>query len=540
MAKLFNLKYKKRLFTAMVAVMVPCIILAVAGPYIVVPNSIPGQATLSDQDRQDLLNNSVRRVEQVSLDRQQKALSIIADADMGKCALNTRDGIVPLARIILANLSLNQKIDQCNQLLRKIVVWGNSGCSWALNKEGDYDFAAIWMTTILYEFGEMEDVLYPETRKYLLDVLLPDKGRLDRMVPKTLGLIFETENHFLMREGSRYLKNQWLKSHGNTSAKYDNDKNGLGRWLERYLNHMRMHGLYEYNSVPYLSYSLLPLMNLADYAESETIRKLAEAILDDIFDRFADGSMNLGQCAPFRRQFRYAESQSLGLNRCRSLVSFWQDENFRKPDHLELAAVVHGYTLPVKTYKFFQERPDSDYYKIFPHYQKGSPEIYSGGKNYLLSAGGAFQGNLAKVISRPTALLLDDDARELKDCIHLKGHGDWKTWNMTGVHHRFAVAKGTVFVPEKYAFKIQPGWNVLKANDDITVAMYQGQEVAIILVVPDCRYEQDQLKQMLAEHNPSLVKTNTFNWPGEIAPDKVESITFDINAPLDSRNSINF
>jgi hypothetical protein len=540
MAKLFNLKNRKRLFIAMAVVVVLCVILAAAGPYILVPNSIPGQVKLSDQDRQDLLNTSVRRVEQVSLDRQQEILNIIADSDMEKCELNTRNGIVPLARIILANLSLNQKNDQCNQLLRKIVVWGNSGSSWPLNEEGDYDFAAIWMTTILYEFGEMEDVLYPETREYLVDVLLPDEGRLSRTVPKTLGLIFETENHFLMREGSRYLKNQWLKSHGNTSAKYDNDKNGLGKWLERYLNHMRVDGLYEYNSVPYLSYTMLPLMNLADYAESETIGKLAEAILDGIFDRFAYGSMNLRQCAPFRRQYRYAESQSLGLNRCRSLVSFWQDENFRRPDQLELAAVVHGYTLPVETYKFFQERPDGEYYKIYSHGQKGCPEIYSGGKNYLLSAGGAFQGNLAKVISRPTSLQLDGDGIDLKDCIHLKGHGDWKTWNMTGVHHRFAVAKGTVFVPEKYAFKIQPGWNVLKANDDITVAMYQGKEVAIILVVPDCRYEQDQLKQMLLEHNPSLVETNTFNWPGEIAPDKVESITFDINAPLDCRVLFNF
>jgi hypothetical protein len=523
----------KRFFIIIAVIAVMSILIRTAGPYIFVANSIPGQAALSDKDSQSLLNETVQRVKHVGIDRQHRILSIIAIADMDKHATDNRDGIVSLARIILANFSLNQNIDPCNQLLRKMVVWGKSGSSWQFHKTGDYDFAAVWMTTILYEFGKNEKILYPETREYLLNVLLPDQGKLDLKVPRTLGLVFDTENHLLMREGSRYLKNQWLKSQGNTSARYDNKRNGLGQWLERYLNHMRLHGPYEYNSVPYLSYSILPLMNLADYAESGTIRKLAESILDDNFYRFAYGSLNLKQCAPFRRQFEYAQSQSLELNRCRSLVRFWQDENFNESGQLELAAVVHGYTLPVSTYTFFEERKDEDYYKIFPHDQKGSPEIYSGGKHYLLSAGGAYRGKNAKVIPRPAALLLDDNARELKDCIHIKGQGDWKLWNMTGVHRRFAVAKGTVFVPDKYDLKVQPGWNVLKSNNDMTVALYQGQDLAILLVVPDCQYGQDQLIQMLTDKNGSLGQTNTFSWPQEIAPENIKTITFDVNAPPD-------
>jgi hypothetical protein len=35
------------------------------------------------------------------------------------------------------------------------------------------------------------------------------------MVPRTLGLARDTENHLLMTEGSRYLKNRWLALHVN-------------------------------------------------------------------------------------------------------------------------------------------------------------------------------------------------------------------------------------------------------------------------------------------------------------------------------------
>jgi hypothetical protein len=174
---------------------------------------------------------------------------------------------------------------------------------------------------------------------------------------------------------------------------------------------------------------------------------------------------------------------------------------------------------------------DAEYYKIFPHGQKGSPEIYSGGKHYLLSAGWAYRGKNAKVISRPITLLLEDDARELNDCIHIKGRGDWKTWNMTGVHKRFAVAKGTVFVPEKYMDEVQSGWNILKANDKVTISFYQGEKLGILLVLPDTQLTNEQMMKILTENNANLEQTNTFFWPKEIAPDNVETITFDINAP---------
>ncbi|MFC1764375.1 hypothetical protein ACFL6U_20170 [Planctomycetota bacterium] len=506
----------------------------IMGPYLLVVNSVPGQISLTEEDRLRLLNATIARIEPVSEAYRERVIQTFAGRSTDNLALNERSGVVRLSQTILASFKLNLDIDQCNQLLQKIVVWGRAGSSWALHKTGDYDFALVWMTSILYEFGDNEDILYPQTRDYLLNTLLTEQGRLNRMVPRSGGLIFDTENHLLMREGSRYLKNQWLKVHGTVPAHLDNDKNGLGDWLEQYLNHMRLKGTYEYNSTPYVVYSLLPLMNLADYAESKTIRGLAESILDNIALRFAYGSFHLRQCAPFRRQFKYAEDPSLLLNRYHRYVEFQLDPTTHHDDLLVFASVFHDYTLPLTTYERLVNRDEEDYFALFAHEQKGSPEIYSGGKHYLLTAGGAYRGEGAKVIARPIALLLDDAAEMLSDCIHIEGKGHWKQWNMTGVHRRFAIAKGRIFLPERYQHAIIPGWNLLRANDNITVAFYQGPDLVILLVLPDIERAQDDLLRMLKEKNPAPEKSKQFFWPEAIAPDTIQSIRFHVDA--DSSN----
>jgi hypothetical protein len=129
-------KINKRL-CLIITVVVVCILLATVGPYIFVVNSVPGQIVISDYDRQELLNDPVERVDEVCTKRQQRVLSVIANLKTDGRALNNRGGVVPLARIILANLSLGQNIEENNQLLKKLVIWGRSGSSWELHKTGD-------------------------------------------------------------------------------------------------------------------------------------------------------------------------------------------------------------------------------------------------------------------------------------------------------------------------------------------------------------------------------------------------------------------
>ncbi len=499
-------------------------------PYVFVVNSVPGKSALSDQDRQRVLKPAVGRVDSVDSERRRQVLLHFAARDTQKLARNERSGGVKLSQTVLANFLLNQEIERGNQIVRELSVWGNAGSSWPRNERGDYDFGLIWLTSILYEFGENEAVLYPESRDYLLNVLLTEEGRLNRMVPRTGGLVFDTENHLLMREGSRYLKNQWLKAHGPVPARLDNDRNGLGEWLEAHLNHMRLNGVYEYNSTPYAVYTLLPLMNLADYAGSETIRRLAEAVIDNILSRYAYGSLSLRQCAPFRRQFKYAESPSLLLNRLSDLVRFQLDETARCDKLLILAAILHDYRMPAQTVDRFAGRMQEEYFAVFGHEAQGGAEIYSGGPGYLLSAGGTYQGRGSKVIVRPIALLLNDAATELDECIHIQGSGDWKQWNMSGVHRRFAVARGTVHLPEKFKTDAAPGWQILKAGDGVFVACYQGSDLAMLVVLPPLQLPVRDVLVMLEEANPAPEQSQQFNWPDALAPAGVRSVSFDADA----------
>ncbi len=498
-------------------------------PYVWVPNSIPGQAELSKQERFALLNEAVPRADPVA--GRERVLRGFAMRETDGLARNERSGGTRLCQTLLAGLLLNRETDRCNRILNELVVWGRAGSSWAGHPKGDYDFALIWLTALLYEFGEDEQVLYPETRNYLLNTLLTEEGRLNRMVPRSGGMVFETENHLLMREGSRYLKNQWLKRQGPVAARFDNDRNGLGEWLESYLNHLRLHGVYEFNSTPYAVYTLLPLMNLADYAESATIRRLAEAIIDNIARRYAYGSYRLRQCAPFRRQFKYADNESLLLNRMAPMIRSQLDGTTSGNDLLVFASTFHEYRLPLRTLERFSGNNREEYFVRFAHEADGGEEIYSGGPGYLLSAGGVYRGESAKVIARPIALLLEDDAEKLDDCIHIRGIGDWKQWNMTGVHRRLAVARGTLHLPAGIGGSIAPGWNAFRMNDEVSVACYQQGNLAMLVVLPASELALDDALQRIKAVNPNPEKTGRFFWPRELAPTDVRDMAFDIDAP---------
>jgi hypothetical protein len=500
-------------------------------PYVFVINSVPGQRPLSDQDRSLLLKTPVVRMASVDDERRVQVLQTFAGRDTDALARNERSGGVKLSQIILANLLLSHDVERGNALLQELTVWGNAGSSWERNKAGDYDFGLIWLTAILYEFGENDAVLFPESRDYLLNVLLTEEGRLNRTVPRSGGMVFETENHLLMREGSRYLKNQWLKAHGSVPARLDNDLNGLGTWLEQFLNHMRLSGVYEYNSTPYAVYTLLPLMNLADYAESATLRTLAESVIDNILSRYAYGSLGLRQCAPFRRQFKYAENPSLLLNRLSDLVRFQLDETARCDKLLILASVLHDYRMSAQTRDRFAGRIEYEYVAFFAHAAKGGAEIYSGGPGYLLSAGGTYQGAGAKVIARPIALFVNDGAETLEECIHIQGIGDWKIWNMSGVHRRFAVAKGTVHIPERFKpDNAAAGWHIFHATDGVDVACYQEGELAMLVVFPELRLPLNDVLGMLREANPAPDQSQRFVWPEALAPEDVRTVSFDVDA----------
>lgn len=111
MPNFYRKKNIKRLCVIIAVVAVIFILLGTIGPYVFVINSIPGQVSLSNEDRQKSLSNPVECVEQVSHQKQKKILSNIANFKTDKYALDNRDDVVSLSRIILANFLINQDIE---------------------------------------------------------------------------------------------------------------------------------------------------------------------------------------------------------------------------------------------------------------------------------------------------------------------------------------------------------------------------------------------------------------------------------------------
>jgi hypothetical protein len=124
------------------------------------------------------------------------------------------------------------------------------------------------------------------------------------------GRIPETENHMLMIESSRYLKNQILIEYYNANgmagdaAAFEKHNAALKGWLLERMQDVMEEEFDEYNSRPYQRYSLIALMNLHDYAQDPvmSLREASQMVLDRQLAKFAVGSSEGRRYAPFRRQ----------------------------------------------------------------------------------------------------------------------------------------------------------------------------------------------------------------------------------------------
>ena len=189
---------------------------------------------------------------------------------------------------------------------------GRSGTSSFTNKKGDYDFTEIILCSLLYMFGDQPELLYPETRDHLLNHLMIDVGNKSRTrAPRTLGIVGETENHVLMTETSRYLKNQWIFTHGNPDPQYDNNRNGLETFLSNYLEEMAKTGFFEFNSDPYMGYTLTALLTLHAWADSDLLKKQTINILHEANFKYLLSSYNFRRYPPFRRRMEKAQNPEL-------------------------------------------------------------------------------------------------------------------------------------------------------------------------------------------------------------------------------------
>lgn len=439
-------------------------------------------------------------------------------------------------RVLLARLITRTQLEETNAFILRLRPWGNSGSRWALHPNGDYDFTLAVLTAILWLRGEEPAALFPAARDHLLHVLLTeDGGDFRATAPRTLGIVKETENHILMTEGSRYLKNRWLQRHGDPAPRYDNVANGLEGKLLAVLADMKAEGLYEFNSQPYIGYTIGALLNLEAFA-AEPVRLAAREVLDLMNYGYALGSHGLRHYPPFRRRYEYATATSLTIGYQSAFMKAWLSfapMPLATPE-LGRGGEVHalmGACLPYRpSDRVVQLIFDkgAGYFAQLGHGPGACPEIYSAGPRFLLSAGGSHRGERSQTVARPITLLLGDNAVDLADVFHLAGPGgDFRKWNNTGVHRNFACVAGPVHVPARFTAVQQSGaWRIYAPQPGLMLGVYSTPSVGLLALFPQA--EPDALLQeILARNADSAALAHTFQFPAG------PRLTYDLGSPPD-------
>jgi len=523
------------LAAAGLALFVGFLVLRAYAPVILVPNSIPVYAPVDAALREELRALAVNRDPTPPRDYAATArrdLERTADNELRPWTHDNAKGWVP--RVLLAKLAVGGPgtIAEVNEYLLAQTPWGTPGSSWELHT-GDYDFTEKYLIQMVYLFGDDPERLYPETVRHLLDVLIVEHGTEQQlMVPETWDAVYDTENHILMREVTRYLRNQWLWNRGEQRPETDNAGSGFTEWMLEYLNGIRTQGFYEFNSPTYASHAMYPIMHLATWAEPPELRGLAIRVLDDKFARAAWSTLPgpgeqplLMRSVPFRRRFEDFDKRKLDLFSSSQWLRYWAGD----PDSAEPGYGAHpmvlltGYRPPERVVELAHQKP-GDYFLRIGHAQQGCPEVVSGGRRFVLSGGGAYHGELQKTIPRPVVLLLQDNAKTVDECFHIPGGGDWTSWNTTGVYRQIAVANAPVVAPERYEpYLSSGGWSVYAVqptpeSDDVDlVVTYSAERFGLLAVLPGGDESPLEVFESMRRANPhGATLRRSFQWPFSI------------------------
>ena len=424
-------------------------------------------------------------------------------------------------RILLAKLAQGREIEQINACLLKLKPWAGHGSTGPFNKSGDYDFSEITWCSLLYLFGDNPKLIYPETRDHIANILIGNSGpKPNTIMPGTGRLFRETENHILMGEVSRYLKNQWLHEHGDTSYTYDNKRNGMEKWMLNHLDEKFRGGFYEFNSNPYAGYSFQAMNTLFSFNHSDTVKRAVNKLLNELVYEYSLSSINLSRYPPFRRQMWRAPNKDFDWDPISSIIRVLVNKKtgstyaVRERQHGLITLLLHYSLNDDLTNLLLTKR--GDYTAKLGHGRKGSPEIYTGGANYVLSAGGVQRGKLSQLAARPTILLLNDHVMHADSCFRLCSKGKMKHWNNTGVYANFACANQPVLIPSQFSPVIEKGkWKVFySAQSKLSIFTYSDSNLGLMMVASIPPAQKEKTLDKLIEDNATLNLKKQFNLPG--------------------------
>ena len=336
--------------------------------------------------------------------------------------------------------------------------------------------------------------------------------------------IINSENHMMMINGSKYIRNQMEDPDSNRGTELEHE-------LCNMLDSMYEQGFIEFNSKPYAQYTIEALLNLHDFS-GEPVQSKATRVLDKIFYDYAIHSTRDGQSLrPFARQLLKADKQEYRYdNPVRAYMMPWIDpeqisrycssDSARFSD-CALISLTTSYRPPQIVYDYAMGQGEHQQYLALTGHPHGNAEvtyknIYTAESStetieYLLSGGGVRDNNnskttaehvfnahfalnqsakdyadietarnVAEVVPEPPTLILAEDNR-LADSFFigteraLRPENDGEPYgpgidaighNNSGIYFDLMVGDRPVHVPEKYkALAISP--NNLTANDII-------------------------------------------------------------------------
>ena len=438
-----------------------------------------------------------------------------------------RTGIRNLSnnRVLMALLFSRSKVPEVNEFIMTLRRSGRTGSTHKLHPRADYDFDLNSWATILHLFGDDPTVLYPETVEHITSVMMaPDRTRPSIFVPWTLGTFLETENHVLMTEGSYYLCSKWLEDRERLRGSDHPSVKDREAFLTRYLDSILHKGFYEFNSDPYSSYTLHALLNLDGFS-SENIRNKARELLDRTFFFYRIGSLSDRRYPPFRRRMDRSSVTSLKEDGARPFMVTWEDgrkaEEVIGPAHALVGSLL-PYRPPLWTEQNCQWAGKA-FTAMLGHGPRSSPEIYSKGKGFLITAGGVHRGSISRIVNRPTTLLLDDGADDLSEVAHIGGLGaDQRKFNNTGVVRNIAVGPGPVTVPDDWTGKVNGIWTIYD-RPGTSIMVHSRRGFGILCVLQNSAPSNDLA--IINEDRERLVRE--FRWNG------ARSATYDVHSPND-------
>jgi len=315
-------------------------------------------------------------------------------------------------------------------------------------------------------------------------------------------MVRDTENHILMTEGTRALRNRWLiKSGIDTSPRHVRRTSKHAKALAGFIDDLETCGLYEFNSQPYGGYTMAAVLVIHAFAEEPELAAASRRLLDRLSYQYAISSMGLRRIVPFRRHLKRADRTGVYDDPFTAAMVSWYGDSLLTGDIAKQPNLHHAILPAAMPYR---PGPLVDKLMLEPGSTQGlirigrgkgsSPEIHHRGDGYHISAGGVSWGKGSGIVAKPTVLIRDDGVTDLTGMLRIVGVGELTTWNNTGVHQDFAVGNGSLVIPDGWQPAAESGnWRLFPLGTDRPgwIVTYSDSDVSLFAVVPESAENPD-------------------------------------------------